>query len=513
MKVLDASKIPRTDTASPAGKSSVAPINVATDEEGYPKSSERAETSSDEILAHFAMAPQHLLGLNEAASTDRRGLRNVILDSWMHEADSSNHHRPLSENVLSNARKLNVAQAQTDVTGCSDMSTLHLKHETREQNILWEDYNMQVRYREMVHGAHDPGVKTLPAKPRAYMVFHEVVQEVVTEPPNVKMSIWNDEESFERDFFIDIPSLNVMETYPIVDLPDGDYFTFTNHWPGNYGHFLHDHLPSIAYARHLLPETTKFLLVKSDADRKRIQFIDAKFEEERVVWIDEKVIHRVSAGSMSGMPSPHVRHLIPRFNELRKWVLAKPSFPTDQKTIIYYTRGGKDTYHGRTMDPVHEKLMLEMIKDKMARYGRTEHLVVFDGAEDGQTMSLQHQFDLYRTATTVIGPHGSGLANILWLPGADSCEHRPKVLEFLVQPSMPEIQAGGAYKTYMYLFGFPQWLEYHHLYYTSDSTKESLHIDLQMFSEALDSLFRHEVSNEVSNEVFGQLRGSPYVTV
>ena len=77
-------------------------------------------------------------------------------------------------------------------------------------------------------------------------------------------------------------------------------------------------------------------------------------------------------------------------------------------------------------------------------------------------MSLQHQFDLFRTATTVIGPHGSGLANILWLPGADSCEHRPRVVEFLVQPSQTDIQFGGSFKTYMYLFGYPQWVEYHH---------------------------------------------------
>jgi capsular polysaccharide biosynthesis protein len=86
-------------------------------------------------------------------------------------------------------------------------------------------------------------------------------------------------------------------------------------------------------------------------------------------------------------------------------------------------------------------------------------LVIFDGKENGQPMSLQHQFDLFRIARVVIDPHGRGLANILWLLGATTCEERPKVLEFLVQPIQTDIQVGqvgGSLKTYMYLYGFPK---------------------------------------------------------
>lgn len=483
VQVIDASKIPPVNLAGLPGD----PAHVALDNEGYPEGVKRQTTPSDEAVN--ALTSQQLLEINRAASADLRGIRYDLFDSWQNEEDWNKHK------LLFTVPKVNADVATEDAVGCKNAPTLHLQHDTEEQSKLWADYELQVIYRNMVRKEHDPGVVTLPATEHAYMVFHEVLQAIPIMPPNVRMSIWNDEEAFDYDEPFVVPDrATIYDEYPMVDLPDGDYVTYTAHWPGNYGHFLHDHLPSIAYARHVMPESTKFILVNNESDRKRLQFIDPIFEAERVVWAEERTIYRVSTGSISGLPPTKTRHIIDRFNQLRNWVLPKPNFETDQKTIVYYTRGGRDTHHGRTMDPDHEKFLLHLIRDKMAQHGRKEHLVIFDGQENGSTMSLQHQFDLFRSATIAIGPHGSGLANILWLPVADSCQSRAKVLEFLVRPNQTDIQAGGSYKTYMYLYGFPQWAEYHHLYYTADSTRDRLHVDIDMFLEALDDLFRDGAS-------------------
>ena len=486
VKVLDASKIPATTIV---GKQEH-PARVGLDNEGYPQGVKRPTIPSDRAID--ALTPNQLLEMNTAASADLRGLRYDLFDSWQNEEEWNQHKQ------LFTLEESNVDMPKTDPVGCSLTSTLHLQHFNEEHAILWADYNIQNIYRKMVLGEQDPGVRTLPAKEHAYMVFHEVAVHMGS-PPNVQMSIWNDEECFDTyavafSPFVPPDRATIYDAYPMVDLPDGDYVTYTAHWPGNYGHFLHDHLPAIAYARHVMPVSTKFILVKNEGDRKRLQFIDPVFEAERVVWAEEQTIYRVARGSMSGLPPPSIRHIIDRFNQLRNWVLPKPSFPTDQKTIIYYTRGGADTHHGRTMDPDHEHLLLHLIREKMAEHGRKEHLVVFNGQENGSTMSLQHQFDLFRTATIAIGPHGSGLANILWLPAVDSCDQRSKVLEFLVQPSQADIQFGGSFKTYMYLFGFPRWVNYHHMYYTNDSTPDLLYVEVALFLEALDDLFRDDAS-------------------
>lgn len=442
------------------------------DSEGYPSTTKKARIPTDEEIK--AMGVHEVLNFNKAAAADLRGLRFDLFDSWRNEAEWIEHKQHFTTNVT---------RYLSDPVKCSDDSKLHLRSFTQAEKELWKDYSIQVNLRGMLHNTEDPGVATLKADEHAYLVFYQAGTH-----PNI--SIWNDKESLDFDWPFVVPDPGaIFDSYAIVDLPDGDYVTHTHHFPGNYGHFLHDHLPPIAYARHVMPDNVKFILIKNENDRRTLRFIDPDFEANRVIWAEEQTIYRVSKGSMSGLPPPITRFIINRFNLLREWVLKKPSFVTDQKTIVYYRRGGSDLFHGRTMDPSHERYLIQIIREKMAAHGRTEHLVIFDGQEYGSTMSLQHQFDLFRTTSIAIGPHGSGLANILWLPGVESCEDRSKLLEFLVQPKQEDIQAGGSYKTYMYLYGFPQWVNYHHLFYTDDSTSDKMKVDLVLFTEALDELF------------------------
>ena len=136
----------------------------------------------------------------------------------------------------------------------------------------------------------------------------------------------------------------------------------------------------------------------------------------------------------------------PRHSDLlemaREWIFElSPPAPsiTSEKTVIYYQR--KHNSHplkpSRAMDPEQDEILVSIIRDIMKRFGRREKLVVFDGK-----LSVKEQFDLFRSATTIIGAHGGGLANLLYtLPGS-SCADRPKVLEFATNPSVPDVQKG-----------------------------------------------------------------------
>ena len=77
-----------------------------------------------------------------------------------------------------------------------------------------------------------------------------------------------------------------------------------------------------------------------------------------------------------------------------------------------------------------------------------EHLVVFDGTE-----SLREQMDLFQSANAVIGPHGGGLANLLFLLPSGSCETRPKVLELITSSNTPKLHSGGIYMSFKLLLG------------------------------------------------------------
>jgi len=121
----------------------------------------------------------------------------------------------------------------------------------------------------------------------------------------------------------------------------------------------------------------------------------------------------------------------------------------------------------------------------MKRFGRTEELVLFNGS-----MSFLDQIKLFHSATTVIGPHGGGLANILLMAPSSSCGERPKVLEFITSAQTPQVQNGDFNASYFTFYSTCPWVELHQILFTPPSNGTSTFINLDTLDEALDSLFR-----------------------
>lgn len=305
----------------------------------------------------------------------------------------------------------------------------------------------------------------------------------------------------------------------------GNHVTFTSWFQGNYGHYLHDHLPLIAWLRERVDPDTKFLFFENDRDRASLEFIDPDFVSKRVVWIKPFEIIEVHDGTLTVLAASVPSRTLRPIEALGRWLhlshppkatyaskqpqLPAPSAPAsapqqakEEKTIIYYTRGGSgDTMHGRVVETQHEADILATIRRAMTKYGRTERLVIFNGQHDGKTMSVPMQFDLFRSATTAIGPHGSGLANVLWMDPSSmspssSCSNRPQILEFLlgpdsiqVHPSGPSTAAEAFARSYYYLYTTIPWVDYHHILYAKNSTEATTYINLRNLELALDAMW------------------------
>ena len=96
--------------------------------------------------------------------------------------------------------------------------------------------------------------------------------------------------------------------------------------------------------------------------------------------------------------------------------------------------------HGRTVDAQLEKAIIQMLRDAIVQQKRPERLIIFNGMVvddkgDEITMPFAQQFDIFNSAILVVGPHGSGLANNVWLASQPAmegnCLQRPSVIEFL----------------------------------------------------------------------------------
>ena len=242
-----------------------------------------------------------------------------------------------------------------------------------------------------------------------------------------------------------------------------------------FSHFLIDNVGYISYLRDILPPEKRIILAdgRMGSSRKQLEFLDAEFAK-RVDWIQcHSIINcnhlvKIRDGNLSVLrPISSTRHadLLLR---ARQWILEKNP-PKDEslrsRTIIFYTRNVDNASHGRVVDLQQEREMIRIIKRVMMQNNLKERLVVFDGTE-----SLREQMDLFQSANAVIGPHGGGLANLLFLLPSGSGETRPKVLEFITSSNTPKLHSGIIYKTFYHIFSSCSWAEYYHLNFVAPSS-------------------------------------------
>jgi hypothetical protein len=270
----------------------------------------------------------------------------------------------------------------------------------------------------------------------------------------------------------------------------GDYVAHFSWFEGVFGHIYDDSLTQIAYLKSLVPETTKWILTDTPLARNVLDFLDPEFSK-RIYWVKMGI-----PVSVNGTLTVAVMPKIPLFSgccrpydHLRKWVAETHPNKTAEKKIVYYSRDSTDTRHMRKVEAYFEQRILTRIRQAMIRHGVKEELIVFNGQDtEGKTMSIKDQYDIFRAARTVIGPHGAGmLGNIMWTdPLPETCDSRVQVIEFV-----PGLNSTQVHPIYRSLFiRWRRWpLDFHVLLYTSNSTKESTFIDLDTLDEALDDVW------------------------
>jgi hypothetical protein len=323
-----------------------------------------------------------------------------------------------------------------------------------------------------------------------------------------KVSAWNDKHAIvdaelnyvppDRDLELD----RKPEETSII----GDHIYFSVWFPGNYGHIFHDHLPFIAWLKEKIDPQVRFLLLYHQVLEDILNIVDPTFIASRVTWINYSNIYHVTKGRLTIFVTYYVNRNLFFIESLRSWLLSSnlaPHIPPFDQTVIYYTRQGPGTINGRIVDSNHENDIISVIKKAMIRLNRPERLIIFNGHEYGEKMEIRRQFHLFRSASTVIGPHGSGLANIFWMdpsnaifPPSDTMDYncptdRPKVLEFLLGPQSAHVHHPSIpfSKTHYHLYSSMPWAEYNHILYAPNSTKDVTFISLTELNSALESMW------------------------
>ena len=277
----------------------------------------------------------------------------------------------------------------------------------------------------------------------------------------------------------------------------GDTAAMFGFTPTNYGHVLHDNFPLLAFLKSSVPEHTTFALPDTMMYRNLINFIDPSFMD-RIYFYQSNEIISVEEGTLT-VANPKQEKFLNKygntlFRYMRHWIFDNhpETYPNDEKYLIFYSRGGPYTHHGRKLDPQHEEDVITLIKANMEKYHRDERLIVFTGNdEEGNLLSYTEQFNLFRHASTIIGPHGSGLANMIWSnPFPESCDDRVHMLEFVGGNEAPKVHNPIFNGYYHLLRGMP--VDWHQITYATNSPGAVTFVQLDDLQHALDSMWGEE---------------------
>lgn len=261
----------------------------------------------------------------------------------------------------------------------------------------------------------------------------------------------------------------------------GDHVAFATWFCGNYGHTMHDFMPYLSWLKSKFPRH-QFILHDNPVSKNLIKFIDLEFYK-KVFWLPKDKVVQVSGDLIVSTPDCHPCIMEKKFMcYLMDWY--KQQFPrtSKPKNIIYYDRS-TGANHGRILNNECQREIIATIKNYISKNKIDGELIIFKGnKENGESLSVKEQFDIFSRAHTIIGPHGTGLTNILW---CDFYNEKPiKLIEFIPGDIGYSAQVQSPFNGYHnVLSGLP--IDYNCVIYEKRSTNRETFININDLKSAL----------------------------
>jgi len=251
---------------------------------------------------------------------------------------------------------------------------------------------------------------------------------------------------------------------------------FRSNFSNNYGHCLHDILPSLLYLDRF-SNSDVILSPITDLMASLINVTGLSFKKVRFLKVRESVNLRFKTKTQFTF-SLQQRNFDMSFlfKESLESHLSQTIHTDINNRLIYCTRNtSSDVKHGRRMLDSNEKTIINLLKS----YAEDNNLffTLFNGQENDKTMTHKKQMLLFREAKIVVGPHGSAMANVIYL----NPKNKPSVCEFCKGEYSTNVNHGSPFtKNYNNLnaFVFEGLYNYALIPYEKGSTNKKTFIDI-----------------------------------
>lgn len=254
----------------------------------------------------------------------------------------------------------------------------------------------------------------------------------------------------------------------------------------NYGHCLHDTLPSLLYLDKF-SNSDVILSPLTDFMASLINLTGLSFKKVKFLKMHESVNLRFKTKTQFNFALQQRNfNMSFLFKQSLESHLNKTIYTDINNRLIYCTRNtSSDVKHNRRMLDSNEKAIINLLKS----YAEDHNLLftLFNGQENGKTMTHKKQMLLFREAKIVVGPHGSAMANVIYL----NPKNKPSVCEFCKGKYSTNVNHGSRFgKNYNHLnsFAFEDLYNYAIIPFDEKSNTKITSIDITNLQNFLQSL-------------------------
>lgn len=234
-----------------------------------------------------------------------------------------------------------------------------------------------------------------------------------------KIKLFNQQQSAEDDL-----TICSSEKSQSVDIElDGDHILVQNTWMGHYGHNAHDNLGRFEFFRQLLNSNIKFILTEyeSELHKTTLQQLYClnDFYKDNVVFLPPKKTLKINGSLFQAE-----RESVHWFDESKMYCKylrtglreqIKTDTNNNREHIIFCPRVGETASHGRLNTEESIKQIKQLIESIIKEHDKPIDFSVFTNKNsNGYPLTVQEQQDFFKTATIILGIHGTALTNMMW---------------------------------------------------------------------------------------------------
>lgn len=291
---------------------------------------------------------------------------------------------------------------------------------------------------------------------------------------------------------------------------NGNYALVQNFWMGHYGHNAHDNLGRFEFFRQLFNNKIKFIVTEYEPGRhettlQQLYCLNSFYKDNVIFLPPEKTL------KINGLLFQAEREPAAGFTESKMYCeylriglneQIKTHKKNNKEHIIFCPRVAETSAHGRcnTEENIHKTK--ELIESIIKRHDKPINFSVFTNKKsNGDLMTIHEQKDFFKSATTIIGIHGTSLTNMMWADRLANYELPPlQIIEVVGNtttnkknhPQIKKCQPGNDCG-YWHQFGNHFNTNWQHIFYDKISEREDFRfvdIDMNLLEKAIKNALK-----------------------